>query len=440
MTGRAREALAPLYLFCCLLLGGNGQSSWANMVLELLGLLLLVITALEPAHERLSRSAWQLLMIAGFLLVIIALQLVPIPASLWQHMAGRHGFATDYRMLGLRVPAIPLSLTPYETLDDTLMLLPPLAMLSAVLRTRAHAPTWLARALLAGILLRALLMSSGELYRWTNIGMATNSFLNADHVAILFVILLPFIAALFASPRGPWAPRMTVVAVLVTIALIVLTAALSRSLADYALAVPVLIASVLIVAPQKTEWRRPGLLVAGLLLAAAVAFNAARPIRYSSPGHIEAASVETRVQVLRTTVRAVGDFMPFGSGLGSFHKVYRLYENRDQVTDANVIHANNDYPEFALEMGLPGILLMFGFFVWWLVAAVDVWRNADEPFARAATIASAVVLAQSLVDFPIRTAAISTVFAMCLALMADRRVRESQPRLELWTTRHVVFE
>ena len=61
------------------------------------------------------------------------------------------------------------------------------------------------------------------------------------------------------------------------------------------------------------------------------------------------------------------------------------------------------------------------------------------PFARAASIASAAVLVHSLVDFPLRTAAISACFGMCLALLADSRAAPPKEETELRRKRHVEF-
>jgi O-antigen ligase len=85
-------------------------------------------------------------------------------------------------------------------------------------------------------------------------------------------------------------------------------------------------------------------------------------------------------------------------------------------------HAHSDLLEIFLETGVLGIGLLALFLLWWLRRAFLIWR-ADEPdqFARAATIATAAIMTHSLVDYPLRTAAISAVFAMCLALMADAR-------------------
>ena len=134
------------------------------------------------------------------------------------------------------------------------------------------------------------------------------------------------------------------------------------------------------------------------------------------------------------------EFMPFGSGLGSFVNVYRLYESPDKVTNEYVVHAHNDYAELALELGVPGIVLMVLFLATWLVAAKGAWRrDAWNPFAQAASIASAAVLVHSLVDFPLRTAAVSATFAMCMALMAERRVPARVDTNDLRPTRHLVI-
>ena len=120
--------------------------------------------------------------------------------------------------------------------------------------------------------------------------------------------------------------------------------------------------------------------------------------------------------------------------------MYQLYERPDQVTNEYVIHAHNDYVELVLETGLAGIILIIVFLAWWAAAVWRVWRTAEAgPYARAAAIASAAVLAHSLVDFPLRTAAIATSFAMCLALLADRRAPAPREPSELRPARHVVF-
>ena len=84
---------------------------------------------------------------------------------------------------------------------------------------------------------------------------------------------------------------------------------------------------------------------------------------------------------------------------------------------------------------------MLAFLAWWVRAGFSVWRkDRGRPFVRAATIASGAILLHSLVDYPLRTAALSACFGMCLALMAGAaRVRQRQDVADLRPTRHLVF-
>ena len=96
-----------------------------------------------------------------------------------------------------------------------------------------------------------------------------------------------------------------------------------------------------------------------------------------------------------------------------------MYEDPRKVDQSFVNHAHNDYLEVAVEAGVPGIIWIILFFGWWSAAARRRWsEGAGDPFAKAATIASAAILAHSLVDYPLRTSALAAVFAMAIALMA----------------------
>ena len=166
MASRLREGVAPAYLFLCLVLGGSAQGIWANMVLQLLGIGILAWAALAPAEEPLLPPARQLLILALLAVALVALQLVPLPASLWPHLPGREPIANGFRILGIPTPAQPVSLTPYGSLNSLLGLIPSLAMFCAIVRLKVYRTGWLATALLAGttagILLGALQVASSD--------------------------------------------------------------------------------------------------------------------------------------------------------------------------------------------------------------------------------------------------------------------------------------
>lgn len=450
MPSAAKSAIAPLYLLACLLLGGSAQGIWQNMVLQLVGVGIVAWAALEPSPDPLPLPARRLLLLAIAAIAVVALQQVPLPASLWAH-GPRGRVVQGYQLLGSPASSMPISLTPYESLNCLLALIPPLAMFCAIVRLKAFRPSWLAGALLAGTLAGVVVgglqvATAGQDSSWypyadTNIGVAVGFFANANHLASLLVFALPFVAAIAAAGRSSTAQRYSpLVAVLAAFVLLLIAGiALSGSLAGVVLAVPVIAASALILVPTSSRWRSWIAMLAVLSMLAGAGALATSELGSKKLGHA-VGSVQSRGVILKTTTRAISDFMPLGSGLGSFLRVYRLYESPESVTSEYVIHAHNDYAELTLELGIPGIILMALFLAWWAGAVGAVWRKAEgSAFTRAATIATAAVLVHSLVDFPLRTAAISAAFAMGLALMADRRLPPRQDAADLRPTRHLVF-
>ena len=449
MPSLVKSSVAPAYLLACLILGGSAQGIWQNTLLQLAGLGIIAWAA-ATGDEPLPKSAQALMLILIAAFVVVVLQLIPLPTSLWAHGL-RMRIAEGYSLLGRPVPSLPLSLTPYASLSTLLAIIPPLAVFCAILRLGAFRASWLAAALLAGavagITLGALQVvapgaaSPWYLYHETNRGVAVGFFANANHMADLLVCGLPFIAALAAGGRSRNIQRYSALLIILAGAalLLVVGIALNGSLAGYTLAVPAIAASILIVAPAQRSVRLPVAIIAGLALVAAVAAMASTSIGSSRIGQEASGSVESRQEILKTTGRAIRDTMPFGSGLGSFVKVYPLYESADHVTPEYVVHAHNDYAELALELGLAGVLLIGVFLAWWTAAVRAGWRTGGGgPYARAASITSAVILVHSVVDFPLRTAAISATFAMCLALLINRRPAQRQDPADLRPARHLV--
>ena len=446
----ARALVGPIYLVACLLLGGSAQGIWSNMLLQIAGVLIIAWAAATGPAEPLTRAARQLLWIVLASLVVVGVQLVPLPGSMWPDLGGREVVASGYSVLGIPVPPLPISLAPYESVATLVTAIPALAILCALLVMKAYRPLWLALALCAGafsgILLGALQVASSGAGKWylypeSSFPFAAGFFANSNHMALLLVIVVPFLAAMLASMRRANVQRYSGAVALTAGALIVILVgiALSRSLAGYGLVVPAFLLSFAIMRPAKSGASRLFGLAAGALLVGALAMLAWSPIgeRTLETG----TAVHSRATILSVTGEAVNDFMPFGSGLGTFRQVYKLYEDHDLVTREVVNHAHNEYVELALETGIPGVLVMLAFLVWWSRNSWRAWRSPDSSlYAKAASIASAVILAHSLVDFPARTAAIGSCLAMSLALLLERRPRPASERADLRPTRHLALD
>ncbi len=182
-------------------------------------------------------------------------------------------------------------------------------------------------------------------------------------MATLLVITIPFLAAIVVAGRIHVKQHYSaIVAVAAGLTLLVLVGLLlNGSLAGYGLALPVFAASALMLNPQGGRWGTWLLGVTGLLVIGALFVLEVIPIGSSKIGADATSSVQSRSEILATTSRGIADFMPFGSGLGTFQKVYPLYKSTERVTATFVIHAHNDYVEVALELGLAEIILVLLF-------------------------------------------------------------------------------
>jgi O-antigen ligase len=448
MINRLRPAVAPAYLFLCLLAGGSAQGIWPNAALRLAAIAIIAWVMIERREEPLPRPVKQLLALICLVLALVAIQLVPLPTSIWGALPGREHLLDGYRLLGIVPGPLPLSLAPYDTVATALALLPPLGILAAMIGLRGYSSASLAAALIlgtvAGVLLGIMQVASPNplaspwyIYPQSNFGVATGFFANGNHMASLLLVSIPFITALGATVRERAKDVRLRSAALALVGgglvVVVLGLILNGSLAGYVLGLPIVLASLLMLLGTQSRFARGGVAAIGLasLLALALMWNT--PVSSGA-----ATSVSSRQTMLTKSLELIREYSPVGSGLGTFEKVYRMAEDPAQVDRYYVNHAHNDYLELAIETGLPGIILMLLFLGWW---GRSVWRMLSSPaadqFAIAGAIASAAILLHDAVDYPLRTAAMSTVFALCLALILQSR-RTAHSDSDLRPARHLV--
>lgn len=451
MKDHLRSAVVPLYVLLCLILGGSAQGIWSNAVLQLLAVAIIGWSLLVKAPGPPTRAARGLLVLLGFVLLLVIVQLIPLPPSLWSALPGRGFVADGFALLGRPAPWLPLSLTPYATMATALTLLPPVAVLSAMLLARAYRLGWLAVAILVGtlaaVMIGALQVGSADpvnspwyFYKRTNHGVATGFFANSNHMASLLVIGIAVLFALIGDLRDRAKNPKTQSAILVLAvagALVLLVGiVLNGSLAVLLIGPPVLATSALMLLPGRMKLRGS---LAGLALLGGLAML----VMYLTPVHDRLASgsttsVEERRTMWSNSMVAIADHLPLGSGIASFPEIYPRYEDRLTITRTFANHAHNDYLEIALETGVPGILLLVAFLFWWGRRLASIWRSQlPDRYAQAATIVTAALLLHSVVDYPLRTAALSAIMAASLAIMAQPRARQSDSAADLWPTRHL---
>jgi O-antigen ligase len=423
-----------LEVFATLFGGASQTNALSLMAVELAALPLLFVSLyLTLAGAAPKGIAIPLLILACVVLVPV-LQLIPLPAQIWTQLPGRAPEMHALDLAGLGRPTLPYSLTPQGTWRAALALTPPAAMfLGAMLLTdaqrRTMAALWLVLAAVS-LTIGALQLLGGEgsplyFYPITNVGSPVGLFSNRNHHASFLLCLIP-VAAVFAAQFravfADWRAVMPLLAILYVIVAIVGVAAI-HSRAGVFLVIPALLGAVAVVLTGGSLGGRlravAGVAVGATLAVGAVLLFGLTPIldRFGNPG-------ELRFEGWPIVLEAARGYLPFGSGIGSFDTVYRSVEPLTQVNTNYFNHAHNDYLELWLETGVAGAVIFAAFALWFLTRAFVIWtRRAGEGrnLAAALTLLAVLLLAHSLLDYPLRTEALACLFAFACGTIAVYR-------------------
>ncbi len=431
MKGRFWTLATALYLGACLLLGGASAAGVAaNAFLQLVGLGMILVL-LWQRDSALPDGAKGPLWIGGALLLVGLISLVPLPGGLGSGPL-RAQVVEAFGLIGMAPPALSASLAPSWTLSSLLHLLPAAAMFLLVLRLpnddRRLLPTILMAVAGISVVLGAFQLMGGpgsplRFYDVTNRTSPVGFFSNANHEVTLLLCALPLTAVIAGrmATRRSRSKRSGGAIVSVSIAIFILAGiAISDSSAGYGLALPAAVASFLIYRRTVAGRVAAGWWAALAALALVFAFAGLQGPLGKEAFEADISSQPSSRRVLAsTTTEIIKDSFPIGTGLGTFSTVYRRYEDPSRVTRQYANHAHNDYLEAVLELGAAGLLLLLGFLYWWGRRSYLAWTRDFEgaALARAGSVMIGIVLVHSIVDYPIRTAAIVAVFAMGCALM-----------------------
>ena len=437
MTSRLFSFACAGFLLLALLVGGaTREEVIAPDIVGLLAIPLLgwaIWRLRDRPIEQPERLAF--LILAGCFLVGL-IQLVPLPPGLWTALPGRGPIVDDLAVAGLTPGWAPISLKPQATVSALLCLIPAAALFLG-LRTLDQPGrrrlvllilgVGIASAVVGGLQVVGGPDSPLRFYAVTNPEPAVGFFSNRNHLATLFVCLVPFAAleALEAAARR----SVGRVRIAIMLALILLAGAgvlMTQSRAG------ALLLGLSLVGAVAMGWRA-GLakgrgrlvLLGGVLLLGLAAVSA--PLVFGSVFDRLGGGFDTEIRIpaAKIATDAALTYAPFGSGLGSFVPIYMMHETAGSMQNTYVNHAHDDWLELLVETGLLGAAVMIAFLVWFGRAALRAWRRTHSvggAGARAASLVIGLLLAHSLVDYPLRSPAMMCVFALACGLMLAPRL------------------
>lgn len=445
----------PLRAICLLLVaaflfGGGARSDIGSLViLRPLAVLILGygLWGLELSHIKAQRFVVGL---ALAIIVLPALHLLPMAPAWWGSLPGRDLITTIDKAAGLGQVWRPLSMAPDATLNALEAALVPFAVLVLGLRLDARERQQLVGVvlILGGIsavlgLAQILDGANGSLYLYkvTNDGKAVGLFANRNHQALLLASLLPMLAVWsFRSDgethRAGAGALFGLLAGLALLPLIMITG----SRAGLLLAATALVLIAVLFRPRisRDTIARGSGAVSGsptdILVRAKAAFPVAivliclglvtltvwfgraaawQRLFASAPGE------DMRFQIVPTVWAMIRAYFPFGTGIGSFERVYQVNEPDNLLEPTYMNHAHNDWIEVILTGGLPALALLIVAIVGFCARARALRGRRFQPASevRLAWLGMVVMLlaaVASLGDYPLRVPSLACLFVVAV--------------------------
>ncbi|MGN6287790.1 MAG: O-antigen ligase family protein [Sphingopyxis terrae] len=419
------------------MLGGGARSDIASLPLLRGGS---VLFALWAAFQ-LSQDDWRRirvpLVLTLALTVWIALQLVPLPPSVWHHLPGREIVAQLDELLGQSDVWRPISMTPSQTWNALLAMTVVLAgLLVAASLKSDDLPRVMFSFVIIGCvscvigLFQALsgAGSSSYFYRITNDGAIVGLFANRNHHAIFLAWDVLIASILFRDELMRKRSRgMVRFGLAVAMILLTVVAVLIGSRAGLAAIVASFVVSYIVVASAwYSRTPRVGRSLSGrgagvvsprgiflalppIILALSVGIALALSSRVSSVTRIrgEVLADDMRILAWPTVEAMINKFWLLGSGFGSFAQVFKIYEPDSLLQPTYFNHAHNDFAEVIISGGIFFAILIACAVLWvsWKISRRGL-RNLVRGYRGDTRLPAILIIliavGASLVDYPLR--------------------------------------
>ncbi len=436
--------LVALGLFLLLLLVTGGSSRYD--VPQLVALRPIAICLVGFGLATMTRQAWLnyrgVFLLFGAIVLLTASHLVPLPSDVWRALPGRQIIAEIDQLAGLGSIWRPMSMFPEGTWNALYSLSVPVGVLLLAVQLNQEDHIRLLICLLVACFVTGfvgVLQASGsnfDLYGSGESGVA-GVFANRNHQAALLASTFPMLGALaLCAPKISMHDRairlIALAGALTLIPLILVTGSrMGVVVALFAFAYTLILsAGRMSGSPVSARTTLLRLLTAVIVGAGALfaTMYAARDVAFQRIG---GEGEDLRWLIWQTTVDFIPQYLPWGTGIGSFVPVYQIHEPSEMLMPVYINQAHNDWLDLVLTAGLPGVLIA-------LVALIMFARATGAALVTQGVIGSLrrtgvgiifVLAFASLSDYPARTPLVSALIAIAavwaFAPSAKRKIAES---------------
>lgn len=442
--------LLVAYLFFVFMTGGGSRDDIQSLiVLRPVAVIIcgIAFLSLRRQHLQAYRAPFA---IAAAIIALVALHLVPLPPAIWQILPGRDLLVEVDRVADVGMTWRPISLVPAATWNALYALFVPLAVLLLGVQLSADErlrllPVLLILGLLSGFwgLLQSISSPDGPLYlyRQTTNGAAVGLFANRNHQAILLACLFPMlavfaIAEVRSHDQAKFKAWLAIALGAVLVPLILVTGSRAGIVAGivglawaFALYRKPHVSTPIKRKVQKFD-PRPALVGFAVLCIGGLTIIMSRAEAFRRLTQADQ-SEELRFKMWAPIVEMTTKYLPFGSGIGSFVKVYQIDEPDALLDLSYVNHAHNDWLELYLTAGVPGVVLLtitLTMLVRSILGAFGRATDTSKAGSHARLGASIIIILAlaSLVDYPLRVPSLACVLVVAVLWLASRPAQPSE--------------
>lgn len=366
----------------------------------------------------------------GLFVLLVVVQLVPLPPALWQGLPERGPIAEFDALIGHPDLWRPITLTPMRTWNVLASLIVPAAGLLLAVALRADTKRILQTVAAMGVasavlgLLQVITGSSSPLYFYelTNRGSAVGIFANENHASIFAVCTLLVLARLIFEPRRAPQPTWLKVGYPAAYFLVFVVGLVSGSRAGFAASLGALLLSGCMAwlsrtaaSPQsshrqtrqdKSKGQRRGFIVLPVLvlvLTIAVFIGLGRVPAFQDL-LAKDGMADLRWSILPVLREMISSFWLLGSGLGSFEQAFHIFEPSNLIFEQYINQAHNDWLQVIIEGGIIAGGLLLAVLIWLVKQLVRLAKDRMNWIAVLSWAGIFIVIGSaSIVDYPLRT-------------------------------------
>lgn len=420
-------------------LGGGGTSSpHTEMLLQALFAGALALQFIAPSWQAgLGRVPMAAVLLAALVLLLPIAQLIPLPPSVWQHLPGREVEAQSVAIAADPAHWMPLSMVPARTFTSLLAMICPVLLMIQVSRLEEGQRVWACVAVLgmamASIMLGVLQLSRTGGLTWSLyteyhagylVGFHANRNAETDVLQIGLLALGALTSARLARRSHSGATWLALVAGLLVFLLAVFLAGSRAGLLLLPVTLTFLLAMIWPVLRRRKRLSAP--VLGGALLAIVAAGGLLATLQSVRKVLTRFVLTEdARASLWADTIYAAKQVWPAGGGIGSIVPLLEAAESLEVVDPSAPVRAHNDWLEWVLETGLPGLIVLA------LIAAIlgyATFRAARAAFAPDApalmrtqvlfAVGTLMLLAlHAVVDYPMRSMALASLAALAGGLL-----------------------